>query len=61
MLSAALTQLSPTMFLAARGRAIGRLIRGLTEGDPASWIILSGIVVIAGGWYGYKYHQSKKQ
>lgn len=32
--------------LFARGRGIARLIKGLFEGDPASYWILGGIVVI---------------
>jgi len=44
-----------------RGRGIARLIRGLTEGDPVSWAIFGGIVVVAGGWYGFKYYKSRQE
>jgi len=36
-------------FLAASYRGVGRLIRGLTEGDPVAWTIVGvGAVVVVG-------------
>lgn len=38
----------------ARGRGLGRLIEGLSSGDPTSWAITVGAVVIFGGIAIYK-------
>ncbi|MDB5335411.1 MAG: hypothetical protein JWN70_1030 [Planctomycetaceae bacterium] len=38
----------------ARGRGLGRLIEGLSNGDPTSWAIAVGVVVVFGGIAIYK-------
>lgn len=38
----------------ARGRGLGKLIEGLSNGDPAAWIILVVVVLIFGGIAVYK-------
>lgn len=42
--------------LAARGRGLGSLINGLSQGDPVAWSITVGVVVIFGGIAIYKHY-----
>lgn len=42
--------------LFARGRGLVHLIQGLAEGNPVSWAIAAGLIVIIGGMAIYKHY-----